>query len=150
MIQKAKIDYIFASANTTVETISMVLIYLFIGVELISGKVTMGSFLAMLSYFNNITSSLVYYSNILKEYKANEASYKRLSEYLSEESERIGEGSLSNQIESIETKGLSLHDEETVIDNLSLTINKGLTLIKGDNGSGKTSLGRACNRSLSK
>lgn len=133
--------FLYSSVDNILEIIINFCIYIFGGINVMKGNVTIGGFTIILNFYGNILSSVKYFSNLGKEYQDNNASYKRLNNYWNLSEQPNGE-ELLDEIETISCNNLSFsRNEHKIFREFNVTFKKGeIYCIQGENGSGKTTL----------
>lgn len=133
--------YLYSSADNMLEIIANFGIYILGGIDVIRCNISIGEFTIILSFYNNIISSIKYFINLGKEYQDNNVSYRRLIGYLDFPEQENGIKILSN-IFTISCVGLSFsRNSKKILQNFNFSFHKGnIYCIKGENGSGKTTL----------
>lgn len=112
---------------------------------ILNGKITVGDFIAFNTYITLFVNPVNWIPSLVSRFKRAQVAYKRLDKVLNLEQEDIEIGETYDELEgNIEIKDLSFSYPENktpVLNNISVTINKGETLgIIGTIGAGKTTL----------
>lgn len=131
----------YNSLDSTIFIIAQVIIYLWGGINVFKGLMSIGEFLMAINYFQILMSSAQYFSNLGKEYQNNYVSYKRIEELLKiqEAANGLIEFDSINEI-FIENMFFS-YKEKDVIQHFSYKFEKGnIYCIVGANGVGKSTL----------
>ena len=112
-----------------------------IAIAVIEGKITIGLFSILISYFSTLINSLKYFIGVGENYQENLGSFNRLIDLINISKENNGELRIS-KFNSIEIKNLNfLYNESYVFKNFNYRFEKGkVYCIVGRNGSGKSTL----------
>lgn len=138
---KSILEYFIDFGSAIISNTSTVFLYLVGGKMLINGEITIGVFLILTNYFTRITSSCIIMLEIKKSYKSNLSSYHRLLEYLETPIEPNGNNIFDAKVNNISLRNINFsYTDKEVIKNRNLEISRGVTLIKGGNGCGKSTL----------
>lgn len=142
IIRLTKANNLFSNSGMLITVLANIMILL-IGVQqIISGKLTIGQFTIIGTYFNTIISGIDYCLSFLENYQNTLVSYNRIKELLDLENEINGNESI-NSIENISIENLSFKylNGKNVVSNLNYELKKGFIYrIAGENGTGKSSL----------
>lgn len=111
------------------------------GVNILGGKMTIGTFLILSSYLDKSMGSLMFFASLGESYQVNLASYNRIKELL-EKPCVISKGEDLNKINSIKLESVNFkYNEKPIINDFCYSFNKGnIYWIKGNNGAGKSTL----------
>lgn len=136
-----KSSYLYSSCDRIISLLQEICIFLIGGFAVIDGKITIGKFTMISSYFTMITKSSRYFFDLGKVYQENLASYRRIKEILSLEKQVQGKNKVQT-VSKITIDRLSFdYDNTNVFNNFSIEFKKGnIYSIKGKNGSGKSTL----------
>jgi ATP-binding cassette subfamily C protein len=132
----------FDSADNIISIISQIFVFVIGGTSILLGKLTIGMFTIIASYFSYAMNVLKFFLGLGKSYQEVSVSFNRMKDILDVQEEKNGEIML-DQIDSINLSGLSFSYSpgRVIIDNLSISFEKGhMYGISGENGSGKTTL----------
>jgi len=139
--KRQRSSFIFGSFDQLVLITVQVVLLLLGGSEIIAGRLTIGRFVIILSYFNMMLGAVRYFFSMGETIQSNMVSYNRLKtlSYTKQESNGMR---LINKIDSIELKHLSFsYGENLIFHDLNATFKKGcINFIRGSNGSGKSTL----------
>ena len=135
--------YFYLSLDSFITTIAQVVVYFLGGMYVIQGKLEIGTFTIVMSYFQFLLSSIKYFTNLGKEYQNNLVSYERIQEILKVKKQRNGDIRL-RYINKIELKNIEFSyfkSEKTLFKNMSYVFKRGnIYGLFGPNGSGKSTL----------
>ncbi len=122
---------------------SMPVIVFFFGVyEIMHGRLTIGGLIAFMELMGYVSMPLQHFSDIMVEVETTVGHIQRIEE-IKKLKENQSEYKIKiKRLESIELRSIELKfKDKVVLENLSFRFNKGNGyIIRGDNGSGKTSL----------
>ena len=125
-------------------------IIVFGAIEAVHGSITLGEFLAFVSYNSMLVWPIRAFGRVLSEMSKANVSLKRISEILNEQEEVDEENALTPSLDKdIEFKNVTFKygESKPVIENLNFKINSGTTFaILGGTGSGKTTIMHLLNR----
>ncbi|MCX7748065.1 MAG: ABC transporter ATP-binding protein/permease [Clostridia bacterium] len=136
----------FFNAVATCTSILMVGILYFCGVDIMSGTLTFGTYILIVSYVQKIISPIMQAGSVINSIKPVLILAKRLNNHFSLDNEdfTLIEDSHPKDISNFEIKGLSYsysYDSQNVFSNLDLKAKKGdIILMKGANGCGKSTI----------
>ncbi len=140
MINNFKATYIFSNLNMIITLIINIFIIFYAGLQIIEGKMTIGSFTIISTYFSNIVAAITFFMALGSSYQEMIASKNRLFELVNIKTENNGTVNI-NDINQIVIKSLTFaYDGDLqLFKNLSIQLNKGkIYSIKGRNGAGKS------------
>lgn len=145
VLKANRLSYFFSSTDSVISTIFQSLMFIFGGIQIIHGKMSIGEFLMINSYFSLMLKSVKYFANIYKSYQDASSSYSRITEFL--QTPEMSNGNMEiTQIHTINIDNLSYrfaspNGELKLFNNLSYRMTKGnVYAIVGANGSGKSTL----------
>ena len=145
IISLNKWGYISNSIDHIISVFFQSIMFIFGGINIINGTMTLGEFTMVNTYFSLIISNIRYYINILKYRQDAFSSYSRINHIFEFENEKSGDVVL-DIVEGIKLKNInfsysSINRKLPVISNLSYSFNfPGVYAITGENGSGKSTL----------
>lgn len=145
VLKANRLSYLFSSTDSVISTIFQSLMFIFGGIQIIYGKMSIGEFLMINSYFSLMLKSVKYFANIYKSYQDASSSYSRVTEFL--QTPEMPNGNMEiTQIQTIDIDKLSYrftsqNGELKLFNDLSYSMAKGnVYAIVGANGSGKSTL----------
>lgn len=145
VLKANRLSYLFSSTDSVISTIFQSLMFIFGGIQIIYGKMSIGEFLMINSYFSLMLKSVKYFANIYKFYQDASSSYSRVTEFL--QTPEMSNGNMEiTQIQTIDIDKLSYrftsqNGELKLFNDLSYSMAKGnVYAIVGANGSGKSTL----------
>lgn len=145
VLKANRLSYLFSSTDSVISTIFQSLMFIFGGIQIIYGKMSIGEFLMINSYFSLMLKSVKYFANIYKSYQDASSSYSRVTEFL--QTPEMSNGNMEiTQIQTIDIDKLSYrftsqNGELELFNDLSYSMAKGnVYAIVGANGSGKSTL----------
>lgn len=141
LLKYFKFNYLFLSADSTIESIFNVFLFFYGGIEIINNRMTIGSFIIIKGYYTVLLSLINGFLSLGKSYQETLTSYDRLIEILDTPKEPNG-NKLLKEIKSIELQNIKfLFDKKMIFDRFSYKFEKGnVYLINGFNGIGKSTL----------
>ena len=129
------------------------IIVLLIGGYLTSmGEITLGSLIAMLSYFMSLFGPINFLIEIYNSYQSTFGAKKRLSEIIYSSNNKIGVENHYHSIDKIKFANVSFKYENSkpILENVNISFNKGeLVSIVGSSGAGKSTLLKLLLKSIS-
>ena len=145
VLKANRLSYLFSSTDSVISTIFQSLMFIFGGIQIIYGKMSIGEFLMINSYFSLMLKSVKYFAIIYKSYQDASSSYSRVTEFL--QTPEMSNGNMEiTQIQTIDIDKLSYrftsqNGELKLFNDLSYSMAKGnVYAIVGANGSGKSTL----------
>jgi len=134
-------NYVFSGLDKLVLISAQMILLLFGGMEIMEGRLTIGRFIIISSYFNLMLASIRYFFSLGKTVQNNMVSYNRLQEFAGIENEPNG-GQLLDEVREIELKSVSFaYGERAVFEDRSFNFYRGqVTVLLGPNGAGKSTL----------
>lgn len=141
-VKSVKISNLFGISQQIPSSLALVILFLFGGISIINGSLSVGEFTIINTYFNMLSASISFFSGVSSSYQAYKVSSNRISEILNIDVENSGDIQFSNGIQSITLSNINLEiDGKKIINNLSYKFYKGnIYSICGENGCGKSSL----------
>ncbi|MCR3758711.1 ABC transporter ATP-binding protein/permease [Clostridium felsineum] len=142
MLQLTKVNNVFTNSGMLITVLANILI-LIIGIQqILAGKLSIGQFTIITTYFNTIISGVNYCLSFMENYQNTLVSYNRINELLDLPIEDNGTRIIKH-IDSISIENLyfKYSDRKDIISDLNYIFKKGFIYkINGINGSGKSSL----------
>jgi ATP-binding cassette subfamily C protein len=134
-----KTNYVFSGLDRIISMLAQILVLFLGGIEVVHGRLSIGEFVIMSSYFNMLLSSVRYFFTLGQGIQDNLVSYNRLKEIQTIEEEANGDNMLTS-IRDIEVQNSSFHHgENEIFRNINARFIRGKTYaILGPNGSGKS------------
>jgi len=140
-LEYQRASYIFSGLDQLVYIVAQMALLFFGGREIVAGRLTIGRFILIISFFNMMLGGLRYFFNLGQTIQSNLVSYNRLMELDAITPESNGSENLLN-IQSIELRDVSFsYGQRNVHKRVNLTFEKGkIYVILGANGTGKSTL----------
>jgi len=145
VIKSGRISYLFSSADNIISVIFQSIMFIFAGFQIAEGKMTIGEFIMINSYFALLLKCVKYFTGIYKQYQDAQASFSRILELQNNPKVHCGTEQIE-KISNIELKNLSfafdtINAKLPVLEKIDYTFSLGNTYsIIGENGSGKSTL----------
>jgi len=144
-VENSIIELISERVNSFISLISDLSLYILAGIFIIKGELTVGGFIAIISYFSNTNSLLNSINNYSIKIQGNFVTIDKVIDILDEE---IEEGNTKLPDISVHKGGISFsnvhfsyNNENEVLKGINLNINEGERLsIIGKSGSGKSTM----------
>lgn len=136
----AKLSYIFSSIDLCITRLCNVLLFFYGGFEVINGRLSIGNFININSYFSILLGCTSFFLNLGKNYQDAMTAYSRIEEILNLQVEPNGHIKL-NKVDEICLKDVSFSypNGKSILVNFSYTFKKGnIYCILGRNGIGKS------------
>lgn len=136
-----KASFQFSALDTAIFSVAQMFLFIYGGIRVIEGKLSVGNFTIISSYFSLMLSSVRYFFSLGKTLQDTEVSCNRLFQILDVPSEKIGEQRIT-KIDSIELNHVSISfQQRNVLSDTNFVFCKGnMYVIKGANGAGKSTL----------
>lgn len=136
-----KLSWIYQSSETLISAILNIFIMIVLGNMILKGKLTIGDYTVILSYFSMTISSSKYFFNFGQTIQEITASYDRLDNILRLKNEPNGNYELKN-IDSIKIDNMSFsYGDNKVFNNYCYHFTRGhCYIVTGNNGKGKSTL----------
>ena len=140
-----KIDYTFNCLNAIFGFLSQLFIYVWGGLQVIDGRMSIGTLLTLVSYLDMMLSTMGFFLNMGKKYQNTMSSYRNISSYLNmtEIAQKVKDTKIIlNNVSKISIINLNFSfGDRYIFKNLNLEFVKGsLYCIIGKNGIGKSTL----------
>ena len=141
VMKQIKIIFWFSTSSLNANAIFKVLIFLLGGLDVLSGEMTIGNFVALNGYYMSAMQGVAYFMNIGQSYQNSLAAFNRIMEIKNLPVAVNGEKILS-EINSIEIRNLNYNfDTQEILKNFSWKFERGkIYCIAGKNGAGKSTL----------
>ena len=136
-----KVSYQFTSLDKIVGIIINIGVLLYVGTSVINGRISIGKYTVIYSFFSTALSCIKYFFGLGKSFQEGLVAHHRIMSLLNLQQEYNGNIQIK-RISSIKCNHLSLRlGEKKLFSEMSFSFIKGfIYLIKGSNGVGKTSL----------
>ena len=136
-----KTNYLFSSVDKIIMTVANILVFLFGGISVINGSLSVGYFAIISSYFSMMMSATRYFFTLGQSVQENMVSYNRLRDIF-EINEKSNGKEVPKGIDCIEARNLTFsYGDNCVLHDYSVTLKKGnIYALIGENGSGKSTL----------
>ena len=136
--------YIFSGLDTLVTIVAQMVLLLLGGREIIAGRLTVGRFIIISSYFNMMLGAIRYFFSLGQTIQSNMVSYNRLQELATVAHEPNGTD-LIEEVCDIELRGLSFaydeNGEKPLLKDININFARGnIYVVLGPNGAGKSTL----------
>ena len=131
----------FSFCTGTVDLALQLISYIFIGLSVIAGKLTIGFFIVVTNYITQIKNSLVYFYTFAQNYQKTDASFQRIKKIMDIPEQKDGT-SLPEHINRIQVDHVSFnYGSNRIFSDYSVQFQKGKIYgIAGENGAGKSTL----------
>lgn len=144
-IKNEKIKVISEISNSFISLIAQLTIYIVCSIFIVNGKMTIGTFVAAISYYNMASTYFMAINNRIVQSGKQNVSILRVVDILNNDDEKINEDSKNSEIaiNSIEFRnvGYSYNKSEKILTNINFHIKKGSTIgIVGKSGEGKSTI----------
>lgn len=141
ILKLQKVQYLYTGLDNTIMTVGQIFLFLIGGSMVLTGKISLGAFTLVSSYFSFGISSIRYFFNLGKQIQEARVSYERLNDILNEPIE-LDEGKQLLAVDEITIENLSFaYNKNSIFNSFSYIFRKGNSYaILGPNGSGKSTL----------
>ncbi len=141
LIKNQNYMYMLNFSEQNLILFAQIFLYFDGGIQVINGKLSIGMFTIMSSYFSNIITSIKYFSNLYQQYLSTYVSYDRIMELEDLENDNNGTVIIEN-LHSFTLKDINFcYNKKSIINNFSYDFKIGnVYQICGENGKGKTTL----------
>ena len=78
ILKAGRLSYLFSSIDSIIQTVFQSVLFIFAGIQIAVGNMTVGEFVMINSYFALLLRAVKYYTAIYKQYQDSLASYKRM------------------------------------------------------------------------
>lgn len=139
--KKQRLEFFFQMSSAMVMVVARVGIYLFVGLEVLKGNMTLGVFTMLIQYVELLIGNVENVSKAGGEIQTYLASYDTMEEFLSVPVHMDGKKEL-DRINRIQFENLNFsYGDKTIFKDYNLCMKKGKIYgIKGENGAGKSTL----------
>lgn len=140
ILKLTKTTYVFSSLGNFVSIFANIILIFLGGVEIVNGKLTIGQFTIINTYFSLLIGSTNYFLNFTKNYQSALVSYTRLIE-ISNTNKELNGNSIIQDIRTIEFKKVNFwyNEDKVILKEYSNIFKKGnIYAITGKNGTGKS------------
>lgn len=135
-----KTSALSGSIGSLIYGVPMVLLFIFGGIEVIEGTLSIGTLTAFMGYTGMFFSPVSRLSSLWNSYKSSSAALERVEELFELEKEK-GDKPLRVRGGRIKLINVSFsYGDKEVLKNFNGTFEKGLNYIVGENGAGKTTI----------
>jgi len=140
-LRHQRASYIFGGLDKLVLIAAQLVLLLFGGMEIIAGRLTIGRFIIISSYFNMMLGAIRYFFSLGSTIQNNMVSCNRLQELSDVVLEPNGRKQLDS-VHTIELKSVNFaYGKSPLLQDISLTLTKGnIYVLLGPNGAGKSTL----------
>ena len=136
-----RVSSMSSSIGMIIYGIPTFLVLIFGSLDVINGIMSVGTFVAFITYTGRFFSPIQSLSLLWTTYKGSQASLDRIGEVLSLKKELWGKKSLVSCLETIEFEDICFsYDRRIIFKNFSATFKNGRNYLVGDNGSGKSTI----------
>ncbi len=142
-VKAGRIAYLFTSTDSIISVVFQSIMFIFAGIHIASGKMTIGEFVMINSYFALLLKCAKYFTELYKQYQDAQASFNRILELKQNQKLRCGTKKIE-KVNKIDVKNLSfefdtINGKHQVLNNINYEFTAGNTYaIIGENGSGKS------------
>lgn len=140
-VKSTKFGFVFKSSDTIITMISQIILFIFGGMQILRGNLSIGLFTVLSSYFSNLITSTKFFINLGNQYIDSKVSAQRIMQLVDIKDEIIGATKL-DCINNISIENLTFgYTNKKIITAFSTFFEKGKTYkIIGSNGKGKSTL----------
>lgn len=141
ILKNLKLNCVFSSLGVFIQNFFDVFLYLYAGIQILKGNMTIGSFIIIKNYYTMILESVSNIIEAIKIYPDTLVSHNRIMDILNVPKESNG-ASIIKSINSIELKDVTFsYNGKNILEHFSYIFNKSnVYLIRGYNGVGKSTL----------
>jgi ATP-binding cassette subfamily C protein len=141
LVNSQKLTNLYNASIMFLSIAIKLVLFIFGGINILNGKMTIGTFFILSSYLDKAVGSLMFFASLGESYQVNLASYNRIKELLDKPCV-ISEGADLNDINRIDIENINFkYNEKLIINDFSYSFNKGnIYWIKGNNGAGKSTI----------
>uniref|UniRef100_UPI00405656C5 ABC transporter ATP-binding protein n=1 Tax=Agathobacter sp. TaxID=2021311 RepID=UPI00405656C5 len=138
-----RVGYLFTSLDKIILTIAQIVLFFLGGIQVIKGKLTIGQFTVISTYFSMILGSIRYFFGLGKSIQEVQVSLERLCNIMEIEEEKYGK-EIIKSIHKVELKNVNFKfvtQSQPILDRFSYKFLRGkIYAIIGENGTGKSTL----------
>lgn len=137
-----KLIFLFSGSDMITSRLGYFTLFFYGGIEVIQGRLSIGQFIVVNTYFSMLLGCTSYFLSLGKSYQDALASYNRIKEILDMRCESNG-NIILNDVQSIELKNINFtfDKERYIFRNFNYSFKKGkIYCIIGQNGIGKSTL----------
>lgn len=141
-INCTRLEYVYSMLNENMDVFLRVFLFFYGGISVLNGKMTVGEFTIVYSFFSMITSSCAYFLNFGSGMEDASAFYYRLKEIADVPEESNGDINI-DKVEKITISNVDFgyNENELVVKNFSYTFEAGkIYVVVGENGCGKSTM----------
>lgn len=136
-----KLLYLYNSLESFISIIFKVTALIVGGFEIMAGRLTVGTFTVIASYFGIMIKNIKFFFSFGQAYQDAKNSYEWIAHLLKLEKEEFGTLCITEKIHQIMVSNLSFgYNTESLFRNYHVTFKRGLNLLIGANGKGKSTL----------
>lgn len=141
LLRKNKTEFLFKSSDLMLSFILQIVLFLYGGIQILNGILSIGTFTVISSYLKNMIAGFDYFATLSTQMIESDVSVQRIKQYFLYKTDLNGEKRI-NDINEIKVSDLSFKFNDIyLINNLNLILKKGnIYKISGENGKGKTTL----------
>lgn len=141
VVKYNKLSGFFTSLDNVMGSLAQILLFLFGGIEIIKGNLSIGMFSLTSSYYSTILKSISFFFNLGKTIQEARVSANRIEELYNTPCELYGDIVL-DRVDNIEFKNAIFgFDDRMLLNDFNQKFEKNkLYIITGNNGTGKTTL----------
>ena len=143
IVKAGRLSYLFSSIDGIIQIVFQSVLFVFAGIQIAIGNMTIGEFVMINSYFALLLRAVKYYTSIYKQYQDALASYKRINAILAYPKMQNGTEEIEG-INTIEVRDLKYgfpEQENSIFSNANCVFLKGESYaVVGENGEGKSTL----------
>ncbi|MFT8351016.1 ABC transporter transmembrane domain-containing protein [Clostridium saccharoperbutylacetonicum] len=140
-IRCVKLSSLFSSSNSIINSILVVLLFFYGGIEIINGRMSIGDLTILNKYFSSALVSIGYFLNFNQNYRSTLVSFSRITDLLNLNEEHNGDIEIKT-INTIKLEDVAFnYESRNILSEFNYTFEKGcIHTIIGPNGIGKSTL----------
>ena len=136
-----KLSSFYNCLEGSISLIFKVIALVIAGFQILYGDLTLGTYTIVSVYFGMLIQNLKFFFVFGQAYQDAHNSFKRICELLNLQLERCGGIQITEKIENLEINHMNFsYDSRVIFEDLNFQLKKGINLILGANGKGKTTL----------